>query len=217
MSSFAAAPLYTYKVVSLPLGDRSFFPPVSHLPTPITEGVALLGDDEDRSKRNKQQSYPPRDVVGRIMRRKQVSLNLMSPQEAEFFGHIEEEGLAEEVEEEELLPTLFFPLRFTPRLVGKIRPAPTEEEAEIEAGERKEAEHPPIIKATRFDKIKTLVLALIMVAFVGVCVGWKTHDSESHSLFGIVGLACHTYCPGDRNLRNFFIANEDHFHSGDVS
>jgi hypothetical protein len=56
-----------------------------------------------------------------------------------------------------------------------------------------------------------------MIAFVGVCVGWETHDDENHSLFGVVGTACVTDCMGDTEVRNFFLGNEDHFRSGDVS
>ena len=198
----------------MPLGDRSFFTPVSTGLAPVIdeeEGDALLPEDR---KRQKQPSFPPsrRDVMDRIMRRKQVSLDLLSPQQAEFFGAIQEAGELEEVEEEEEMPKLFFPLRFAPKLVSK----PREGEEERVAAEA-EVQVPPILKATRFDKIKALVLAAIMVAFMGVCVGWKTHDDESHSLFGVVGIACVTDCMGDIEVRNFFIGHKDQFNSGDVS
>ena len=163
-------------------------------------------------------SYPPRDMVSAIMRRKQVSMDLMSPQQAAFFGAVEEELVEEEVEEEEEeKPKMFFPLKFAPRLVSKARAAELEEE---EGVARVDVEPPPIIKAGKVDKIKALILCAIMIAFVGVCIGWDTHDDESHSLFGIVGTACTTAggsCMGDLELRNFFVGHEDHFHYNDVS
>eukprot|EP01083_Nonionella_stella_P104565 299875_1 len=189
-----------WQVVSLPLGDRSFFTTptgsvaalASGLPTSIAENEALI---EDSKKKIKQISYPPRNVVGGIMRRKQVSMDLMSPQQTAFFGAVEEEmeEVGEELEEKET-PKMFFPLKFAHRLVRKERAAEIEEGR---AAERAEVEPPPIIKATRTDKIKAIVLCCIMVAFVGVCVGWKTHADESNSVFGVVGTACVTDCMGD--------------------
>lgn len=200
------------RVVSMPLGDRSFFTPLGTGLAPVIdgeEGDALLLEDR---KKQKQPSFPPRrDVMDRIMRRKQVSLDLLSPQQAEFFGAIQDAGELEEVEEEKEMPKLFFPLRFAPRLVSKAR---EDEEERVAPGA--EVQVPPIVKATRFDKIKALVLAAIFIVLVGVCVGWKTHDDESHSLFGVVGIACVTDCKGDTKVRNFFNGHEDQFNSGDV-
>lgn len=197
----------------MPLGDRSFFTPLGTGLAPVIdgeEGDALLLEDR---KKQKQPSFPPRrDVMDRIMRRKQVSLDLLSPQQAEFFGAIQDAGELEEVEEEKEMPKLFFPLRFAPRLVSKAR---EDEEERVAPGA--EVQVPPIVKATRFDKIKALVLAAIFIVLVGVCVGWKTHDDESHSLFGVVGIACVTDCMGDTKVRNFFNGHEDQFNSGDVS
>ena len=134
----------------------------------------------------------------------------MSPNQATFFGVAEEK---EEVhEEEEEAPKLLFPLKFSPRQVGAGR-VPLAEET----GAVLEAEVPPITSATRTDKIKALVLCCIMVTFMGVCIGWETHADESHSLFGVVGVACVTECLGDIEARNFFVGREDHFKLGDVS
>ncbi len=184
----------------------------------LSEGEALLGDDDvDCFKKTRQLSYLPRDNVDRILKRKRDSFSLMFPRETEIFYQSEEEGISREVEEKEELPDLRFPLRFAPRVIRKDHTPPSEDDIEAEAGESEESEHPPIIKATRFDKIRTFILALIMATLVGVCVGWKSYASESHSLFGIVGLACHTNCSGDLELRNFFVANENNFGLGDVS
>ena len=54
-----------------------------------------------------------------------------------------------------------------------------------------------------------------MTALVCVCVGWKTHTDESHSLYGLSGIAYVTDCLGDTTSRNFFVGNEDQFHKGD--
>eukprot|EP01083_Nonionella_stella_P033645 92064_1 len=163
--------------------------------------------------------------MGGIMRRKQVSMDLMSPQQMAFFGALEEEEAellveAEEGEEEEM-PKMFFPLKFAPRLLGTGRKVEEDIERVDENGEvtKIEPEAPPVMKATKVDKIKALVLCAIMMCFVGVCVGWKTHDDESHSLFGIVGIACvadETDCMGEKTLRNFFIGHDDSFNDGDV-
>jgi hypothetical protein len=181
-------------------------------------------EDGRRPVRTHQPSYPPRDVVRGILRRKQVSLDLLSPQQAEFFGAMEreeelkskEEVIAEEEEEEaEEMKKLFFPLKFAPPARGAKKEMA---HGEVEEGRPpKEVEAPPIVRATRIDKIKALILCCLMIAFVGVCIGWETHEDESHSVFGLVGKACVTDCLGDREFRNFFVGNEDHFHSGDVS
>jgi hypothetical protein len=46
-----------------------------------------------------------------------------------------------------------------------------------------------IIRATRKDYFYTVILFLVMCAFVGVILGWDTHLDESDSIFGPVGLA----------------------------
>mmetsp|Transcript_6010 Transcript_6010/g.11381 ORF Transcript_6010/g.11381 Transcript_6010/m.11381 type:complete len:504 (+) Transcript_6010:607-2118(+) len=179
--------------------------------------------DTGRPARKHQPSYPPRDVVRGILRRKQVSLDLLSPQQADFFGAMEreeeirkhEEVIAEEEEEEEEeMKKLFFPLKFAPPMRGGKK---EKAHGEVEEGRPpKEVEAPHVVRATRVDKIKALILCCLMIAFVGVCIGWETHEDESHSVFGLVGKACVTDCLGDREFRNFFVGNEDHFDSGDI-
>mmetsp|Transcript_6013 Transcript_6013/g.11396 ORF Transcript_6013/g.11396 Transcript_6013/m.11396 type:complete len:821 (+) Transcript_6013:255-2717(+) len=226
------------RVVSLPLGDRSFFGPMTGVPTTASTGGLAFGEippysgqqpsppitpDTGRPARKHQPSYPPRDVVRGILRRKQVSLDLLSPQQADFFGAMEreeeirkhEEVIAEEEEEEEEeMKKLFFPLKFAPPMRGGKK---EKAHGEVEEGRPpKEVEAPHVVRATRVDKIKALILCCLMIAFVGVCIGWETHEDESHSVFGLVGKACVTDCLGDREFRNFFVGNEDHFDSGDI-
>ena len=125
-------------------------------------------------------------LVNGILRRKQVSLDLMSPQAAAFFAEEESLGLVDDgtsVEEEEM-PNLIFPLKFAPRVGG---PKKLDEKGGII-----EAKAPPVLPATRGDKIKAAVLFLLLSGFVGVCVGWKTHSSDKHSFFGVLGTACVT-------------------------
>ena len=175
-------------------------------------------------------------VTQRLLRRKQVSLDMFGPRDFFEVPEEEEEELEEEKEEIMKRPTkkLFYPLRFSPRIISKASKR-KEGETEIagggleavapEEGDKKEATEisyrvPPddyIVRATRTDFIKTGILFCIMIAFVGVCVGWKTHEDESHSLFGPVGLACVTPCSGDVDYRNFFTAHHDKFDDGDVS
>jgi len=201
----------------LPLGDRSFFVPGA--PT-IDENQVLKEDERVHFKAVKQPSYPPRrNVVGGILRRKQVSLDLMSPQQATFFSAVVEAQEEEEVDEEvhEEIKKMFFPLRFSRRLGGGRghgRSAEGEEDEEV--AEKVEIEAPPIVSATRRDKIQAIILACIMIALVGVCVGWETHEDESHSIFGLSGVACVTDCLGNSETRNFFVGHEDHFHKDDV-
>ena len=201
----------------MPLGDRSFFTPGA--PT-IDENRVLKEDERVHFKAVKQPSYPPRrNVVGGILRRKQVSLDLMSPQQAAFFSAVVEEQEEVEVDEEvhENIKTMFFPLRFAPRLGGdRGHGHAVEGEEDEEVAEKAEIEAPPIVRATRRDKIQAIILAFIMIALVGVCVGWKTHEDESHSIFGLSGIACVTECLGDTQTRNFFVGHEDHFHKDDV-
>lgn len=222
----------------MPLGDRSFFGPASMMgaSTATSEGGLAFGgvpslsfqqptpmsvDGAGRPLRKQQPSYPPRDVIRGILRRKQVSLDLLSPQQAQFFGAMErEEELVEkeEEEEEEEMKKLFFPLKFPPPPKGVGKKEKAHGVGEVEEGRPpKEVEAPPIVRATRTDKIKALILCCLMIAFVAVCIGWETHEDESHSVFGLVGKACVTDCLGDREFRNFFVGNEDHFDSGDVS
>lgn len=204
-------------------------------------------------------------LTQRLVTRKQISLDMFSIQETDFFleGHEEDvEDLlvlppGEECEEEEdvvivkdeekeKLKKLFLPLRFPPLHLKKTQHqhgtsdhghgkgdnlTNIKEEEDLigqddhtEQGKEEGAggvssphHHDGIIKVTRTDKIKTLILFCIMSTFLGVCVGWKTHQDESHMIFGTVGLACVTPCYGDVNYRNFFIGHHDKFHHGDVS
>jgi hypothetical protein len=118
--------------------------------------------------------------------------------------------------------SLFFPLRFTPR--ASVKPdvvgdgEKNVQDMWIDDGSKQAAVHDnTILRATRKDFIKTGILFCIMVAFVGVCIGWETHVDETHSIFGPVGNACVTPCYGDVDDNNFFIAHNDHFINGDVS
>jgi Na+/H+ antiporter NhaD/arsenite permease-like protein len=221
------------RVVSLPLGDRTFFhDEAMHRPLfdhSIIHEDAGMEDRKDtkseRLPRRRQPSHPPK-VVNGILRRKQVSLDLLSPQAAAFFAEEEEQeeqerlsvGVVEEEEEDDPFKDLFFPLKFAPaKGLSKKKKISHEDEEVAKKEESEEEDMPPdIIRATRIDKIKALVLLILMITFVGVCIGWKTHEDESHSIFGLAGIACVTPCYGDVELRNFFIAHEDHFHKNDV-
>jgi Na+/H+ antiporter NhaD/arsenite permease-like protein len=138
------------KVVSLPLGNARhdfFFPPTheekgeEHIrPARVkqkSDGAVLLRVSEaDASPKQeaphahvRQESYPPRQarvkmdsLVKGILKRKQVSLDLMSPEAADFFAAEQEEvdilPTAEEEEEEveeEARKKPFYPLQFAPR------------------------------------------------------------------------------------------------------
>ena len=173
----------------MPLGaGMNFFDPMGGLP----ESSAVHGQANRKG------------LVGNIVRRKQISLDLLAPNNAFFKGDVDEtEDLSME---DEATSKLIFPLRFSANKQTKDE-------------EKGNVEHvaPPIKRAGKKDKIRAGILAVILIAFVGVCVGWKTHEDESHSLFGLVGTACVTQCLGDKDFRNFFIGHEDHFHSKDVS
>jgi hypothetical protein len=52
-------------------------------------------------------------------------------------------------------------------------------------------------KATRKDWYITAFLVVVMATLTGIIAGWPTHLDESHSAFGIVGLACVTPCLGN--------------------
>ena len=54
-----------------------------------------------------------------------------------------------------------------------------------------------IRKATRKDYYITAFLFVLMAALTGIIAGWQTHLDESHSVFGVVGLACVTTCLGN--------------------
>lgn len=107
----------------------------------------------------------------------------MSPHAAVFFeaADADEEDLS--VEDE--MPDMIFPLRFAPRIGGN-RQKNDEKKGDVETFA------PPILKATRTDKIKAAVLFCLLSGFLGVCVGWKTHSSDVHSFFGVLGTACVT-------------------------
>jgi hypothetical protein len=70
-------------------------------------------------------------------------------------------------------------------------------------------------RATRRDKIKAGILFAIMASFTGVCIGWKTHLDESHSIFGVVGKACVTPCNSNSEGKDFFNGHS-HLHANDV-
>lgn len=70
-------------------------------------------------------------------------------------------------------------------------------------------------KATRKDYYITTFLFVLMCALTGIIAGWQTHLDESHSIFGVVGLACVTYCPGNTETKDYFHGNSN-FGSGEV-
>ena len=70
-------------------------------------------------------------------------------------------------------------------------------------------------KATRKDYYITTFLFVLMCALTGIIAGWQTHLDESHSIFGVVGLACVTYCPGNTETKDYFHGNYN-FGSGQV-
>lgn len=259
------------KIVSLPIGDRTFFG---------TTTTRLLHDIEDychntgvtarratgrgfnavqSPHRNRQLS-----LTQRIIRRKQVSLDMFSVQETDFFlnDDQEEEKVIQDIallppgeeqeggevvavvkeEEKEKLKKLFLPLRFPPHVSaqgkknqqqhsvavdneqGKEELIKIKEEEDLNIEQEREEgsdviKSPhlhDIVKATHTDKIRTLILFCIMSIFLAVCVGWKTHQDESHMIFGTVGLACVTPCYGSIDRHNFFTGHHNKFHSGDV-
>lgn len=189
----------------MPINDRNFFTTMGGIP-------------EDKEISSRIPKGTRSSILGNIVRRKQVSLDLLSPESAMFFGIPEEE----ETDEVDVLPNMFFPLRFAPRSKsgggggGGGGHGGGGHGGDLESI-AKSAVAPPITRATRKDKIMALILAALLTAFVGVCVGWKTHEDEGHSLFGIVGTACVTNCTGDKDTRNFFVGHGDHFQKGDVS
>ncbi len=229
--------------MSLPLGDRNFFTLTEDAPaddrtfTPPPTRPVATGDAQSSpaSQRRRQLS-----ATNRIVRRKQVSLDMFAPSN-EFFAGIEElveeevePVVTEEGEVKEPLKELFFPLRFPPRLVAKKKGHGEEQEKEGEGGgkdieavgtaggkpEEIVYKIPPddyVVKATRKDKIRAIILFCLMTIFLAVCVGWKTHEDEGHKLFGTVGTACVTPCHGGTEYRNFFKGHHDHFHEGEVS
>lgn len=70
-------------------------------------------------------------------------------------------------------------------------------------------------KATRKDYYITAFLFVLMCALTSIIAGWQTHLDESHSIFGVVGLACVTYCPGNTETKDYFHGNYN-FGSGEV-
>eukprot|EP00551_Chaetoceros_affinis_P012656 CAMPEP_0203663646 /NCGR_PEP_ID=MMETSP0090-20130426/1210_1 /ASSEMBLY_ACC=CAM_ASM_001088 /TAXON_ID=426623 /ORGANISM="Chaetoceros affinis, Strain CCMP159" /LENGTH=812 /DNA_ID=CAMNT_0050526637 /DNA_START=17 /DNA_END=2452 /DNA_ORIENTATION=+ len=211
------------KVISLPIGDRTFFTlheeGEEEEQSTLEQNVvasSLSPQDEIFLQRNRRQRQP--SLPERLIRRKQVSLDMFGPQDSiDFFGGIipeEDIGALSEEEEEEYNRTskLFFPLRFSPRPASKTIQEHKKEKIVDEEG--RDNHTAKIIKATTYDKIKAGILFCIMIAFLGVCIGWKTHSNESNYIFGPVGIACVTPCNGSE--RNFFDGHHDQFHNGDV-
>jgi Na+/H+ antiporter NhaD/arsenite permease-like protein len=213
--------------------DASFFsipedqqPATGEVSTPDNNNTGLAP-----STRSRQAS-----LTERIVRRKQISFDVRNPQQMDFFDlPIQEidvdqkgEGFQDDIVQDQP-PKLFFPLVFSPRVAPKPSgggghggASETDEESVdmIKGGDKGiQYKIPPddfVIRAGRKDKIMTAILFLIMAAFTGVCVGWKTHENEDHMLFGTVGTACVTPCSGDSDYSNFFVAHHDHFSKGDV-
>ena len=61
-----------------------------------------------------------------------------------------------------------------------------------------------IVRATRFDYIYTVILAVLMIVLTGVIVGWHTEIDENSVIYGSVGLACNTPCFGNIHNQDFF-------------
>ena len=169
----------------------------------------------------------------KLLRRKQISRDLYGSEDINFFTIPDDEMLVDD-DQNKSNDNLFFPLRFPPQLKPKATVShghsghsghspsdgqgiENEHWSDDEEIQYKVPDNDRIVKATRSDYIKTGVLFCLMAAFVGVCVGWKTHLDESHSIFGYVGVACVTPCSGDVEYRNFFNGHHDHFKPGDVS
>lgn len=247
------------KVVSLPLGDTFFFttPNIAedkpYTQVSSTSNLSLqldasLDGAATNTMSRRQPSFPPPSFAKRMMHRKQVSLDLFSPEAMDFFDvHQEQEreeadddtvdGGDDEgkgvkvttamMQQEEELQDIFFPLRFAPRTMMMMpspssghgsddshpptQPTDGSEEIQMEEGQttptQKGPDHHPIIKAKRLDKIKTVILILLLTAFTGVCIGWKTHSGEAYSIFGPVGLACTTPCYGSVPYQDFFFGH----------
>lgn len=213
------------KTISLSMADKSFFTVQEDQET--DEGLS------NGSERRRQIS-----ATQKLLRRKQISRDLYGAEDIDFFAVPDDEMLADD-DKNTSSENLFFPLRFPPQLKPKAPVSHghgghgghgghsgasdgkgmTEVERwnDDEEIQYKVPDNDRIVKATRSDYIKTGVLFCLMAAFVGVCVGWKTHLDESHSVFGYVGLACVTPCSGDVEYRNFFNGHHDHFSPGDVS
>lgn len=109
-----------------------------------------------------------------------MSLDLFSPHHDAFFSIDEDE--CEDVEKSQVTTgdhtddieakKLFRPLVFASQ-------SPQGRKKSNEVSVNDPTDH-HVLKATRYDKIKTLVLFCIMIVFLGVCIGWETHQSEVH-------------------------------------
>lgn len=198
----------------------------------LDKGFFTVPENDDlpssQTERFRQPSFPER-----LVRRKQVSQDVFSASEINLF--FQPDAKPDEEDPEQMLndnqdaSKLFFPLRFSPRTAGGQgghgghgghggpKQSNLQEGWQDDGIQYNVPSDDTITKATRRDFIKTGILFILMACFTGVCVGWKTHEDESHSIFGPVGTACVTPCYGDPTYRNFFTAHHDHFHSGDVS
>lgn len=81
--------------------------------------------------------------------------------------------------------------------------------------EYKDFDDSGIIRATRDDKIKCVILVCIMMFLTIVVSMWDTESNEEGYLFGPVGLACVTPCVGNLETRDFFNGHSK-FSSGEV-
>ena len=131
-------------------------------------------------------------------------------------------------EEEEILKSkLIGPLRFAPKKIpgsgghggGHGHGGHGHADVEKPIGKEDDIYTPRpddyVLRATRKDKIMAAILFLIMTAFTVVCIAWKTHEDESHSIFGVVGLACVTPCNGSYDHKDFFNGHS-HFKTNDA-
>ncbi len=207
--------------MSLPLGDRAFF---SIDETNIASERSAAGGylSSDAKDRNRQTS-----ITQKLIRRKQISRDLYSAQAMDFFEDPLEGTEDEDLDVAEFENSLFFPLRFPPPMKPKAGGGGhghgggghgiQGEQWRDDEGQLQAPDDDRVVRATRSDYIKTAVLFLLMSAFTGVCVGWKTHEDKNNSIFGYVGRSCVTPCNGDVTYRDFFTAKHNYFGSGDVS
>jgi hypothetical protein len=84
-----------------------------------------------------------------------------------------------------------------------------------EAEDDKEFEDSNIIRATKQDKIKTLICFVLMLALTITVASWTTELEEDSFVYLPIGLACVTYCPGNVTTRDFF-SGHNHFQDGEV-
>lgn len=100
-------------------------------------------------------------------------------------------------------------------LQRKLTIGPDDDKDDKKEEEYKEFNDDDIIRATRPDHIKTVILAVIMLALTVSVTAWSTHLDEDSFIFDPVGLACVTSCEGDVETRDFFHGH-NHFSDNEL-